>query len=212
VNLCQVSGQAGDEYFIEVTTDSASSGHNRYAVRGVTTSGSAAPVSVAGNTYMGIYANVATKLTEFYLARVPSAAAHHTLVLNFFDIGDATGEGTLTIVPPGDSNVGGTFSNCTWSGQPGGGAEGYATNTPTSPWGPKNPIPGCQITGVNKGGTIWQAQWSTVTIPIPADYKCADDDPTGCWVKIDYLFPTGAINDTTSWNAFLLGDPVRLVK
>jgi hypothetical protein len=211
VDLCQVNGQAGDEYFIEVTTDSASSGHNRYAVRGVTTSGSAAPVSVAGNTYMGIYANVGQRLTQFYLARVPTAAAHHTLVLNFFDIGDASGEGTLTIVPPADSNVGSTFSDCTWSGTPGGGADGTSTHSMMSPWGPKNPIPGCQITGVNKSGTIWNAQWSTVMLQIPAGYTCDDSDPNGCWVKINYEFAS-ALADTTSWNAYLLGDPVRLVK
>jgi Putative Flp pilus-assembly TadE/G-like len=218
VDLCPgpIAGQAGDEYFIEVTTDANSSGHNRYAVRGVTTSGSAAPVSVAGNTYMGIYANVAAQLTRFYLARVPSAAAHHTLVLNFFDIGDATGQGTLTIVPPADATVNGTplsaFSDCTWSGLNGSGAKGFDFSTPLSPWGPPGPISGCQITGVNDVHNNWNAQWSTVTIPIPAGYTCDDGDPNGCWVKIDYLFPTGGITDTTSWNAFLLGDPVRLVK
>jgi hypothetical protein len=214
VNLCQVSGLPGDEYFIEVQTDANSQGHNRFSLRGIPTSGPTdpEPVTVAGNTYMAIYANVASKLTEFYLARVPTAAAHHTLVLNFFDIGDASSEGTLTIVPPTDSNVGTKFNDCTWSGQPGGGAEGFATNTPVSPWGPLNPIDGCKITGVNHTGTIWQGQWSTVTIPIPADYKCDDSDPNGCWVKIDYLFPNGGITDTTSWNAFLVGDPVRLTK
>ena len=211
VNLCQVTGQAGDEYFIEVTTDSGSQGHNRYALRGVTPAGSAAPVSVAGNTYMGIYANVGSQLTQFFLARVPSAASHHTLVLNFFDIGDAAGQGTLTIVPPTDSNVGSSFSNCTWTGQPGGGATGFGAATPVSPWGPNNPIAGCQITGVNAPGTSWNAQWSTVTIPIPANYTCNDNDPNGCWVKINYQFAS-AISDTTSWNAYLLGDPVRLVK
>ena len=210
-DLCQVSGQAGDEYFIEVTTDAGSQGHNRYSVRGVTGSGSAAPVTVAGNTYMGIYANVGQQLTQFYLARVPTAAAHHTLVLNFFDIGDASKPGTLTIVPPTDSNVGTSFSNCTWTGDIGGSATGYASNTAVSPWGPNNPISGCQITGVNAPGTSWNGQWSTVTVPIPANYSCRDDDTNGCWVRINYQFQ-GAISDTTSWNAYLLGDPVRLTK
>ena len=50
-----------------------------------------------------------------------------------------------------------------------------------------------------------------VTIPIPGGYECNDDDQQGCWVKIKYQF-TGGISDTTSWNAFLLGDPVRLVR
>ncbi len=54
--------------------------------------------------------------TQFYLTRVPTAAAGHTLVLNFFDIGDASSEGTLGIVPPSDSNLGSNFSGCKWTG------------------------------------------------------------------------------------------------
>ena len=61
------------------------------------------------------------------------------------------------------------------------------------------------------GGANWNAQWSTVQIPIPANYSCNDADPQGCWVTINYLF-AGGVNDTTSWNAYLLGDPVRLTQ
>ncbi len=212
VTLCSVSGNAGDEYFIQVSTDQPSRGHNRFALRGAGSGGSAAPVNVAGNAYMGMYANVGASLTQFYLTRVPTAAAGHTLVLNFFDIGDASSEGTLTMVPPSDSNLGSSFSNCKWTGTSGQGALGYANNTKSAPWGPgDNPIPNCTITGVNHSGTTWNGQWSTVTIPIPGNYTCTDGDPQGCWVKINYQF-AGGVQDTTSWNAYLLGDPVRLIK
>ena len=118
----------------------------------------------------------------------------------------------LQVVPPSDSNIVGDFDNCQWTGNSTSGALGYASNTPTAPWGPLTPIPNCLITGVNGGGgTVWNAQWSTVTIPIPNNYKCNDSDPQGCWLKINYLFG-GGVNDTTSWNAYLLGDPVRLVQ
>ena len=52
---------------------------------------------------------------------------------------------------------------------------------------------------------------STVTIPIPFGYTRQDRDPEGCWLKLNYLF-AGGVSDTTSWNAFLLGDPVRLTQ
>lgn len=213
VTLCTVTGNAGDEYFIEVSTDSQSQGHNRFSLRGVTTSGGAAPVDIAGNAYMGIYANVGSnQLTQFNLVRVPSAGAGHTLQLNFFDIGDAASGsvGTLTIVPPSDSNVGSTFGGCQSTTSAGTGALGFASNTPTAPWGTLSALPNCQITNVNNGGT-WNGQWITVTIPIPANYTCNDSDPKGCWTKINYQF-TGGITDTTSWNASLLGDPVRLTQ
>ncbi len=92
-----------------------------------------------------------------------------------------------------------------------GSALGFAANTPVNPWGNPTAIDPCVITGVNDNSANWNAQWSTVTIPIPSNYTCNDSDSNGCWVKINYVF-TGGINDTTSWNAFLLGDPVRLVQ
>ena len=114
-------------------------------------------------------------------------------------------------MPPTDSNVGGTFSGCNWTGASGSGAVGYDFSTQAAPWGPLTPIAGCAISGVNDVHKNWNAQWSTVTIPIPTNYTCNDGDPKGCWLRINYQF-TGGVQDTTSWNAFLVGDPVRLVK
>ncbi len=205
--LCTVNAAAGDNYFIQMTTDTASAGHNRFSLRGVVPNSSTpAPVNIAGNAYMGIYANAGARLTQFYLARVPSAAAGHTLVLNFFDIGDASSVGSLQVSPPADGNVGADFAGCQWTG-----SQGSTLNTPTSPWGAFLSLPNCLISGVNDGSSTWNGQWITVTIPMPANYTCADADPNGCWVTINYNF-AGAVNDTTSWNAYLIGDPVRLVK
>jgi hypothetical protein len=206
MSLCQVNAAAGDQFFIEVSTDARSTGHNRFALRAVIpNSNTPAMANIAGNAYMGIYANVGSRLTEFYLARIPSAAAGHTLVLNFYDIGDASSPGTLKVVPPPDSNVGPSFPGCKWTG-----SSGSALNTPLQPWGTPGDLPSCLITGVNAGG-VWNGQWITVTIPMAANYSCNDGDPNGCWVKIDYNFQ-GGVDDTTSWNAFLLGDPVRLTQ
>ena len=113
--------------------------------------------------------------------------------------------------PPSDSDVGASFSGCAWTGNASTGALGSGANTPAAPWGPLTPISDCVITGVNDNHANWNAQWSSVTVPIPAGYTCNDSDPQGCWLKINYQF-SGGINDTTSWNAYLLGDPVRLVK
>jgi Flp pilus assembly protein TadG len=212
-SLCTVNGAQGDEYFIQVQTDNGG-GSNHFAMRGVN-GANPAPVTIAGNTYMGMYANVGTQLTKFYLVRVPSAAKGHTLVLNFYDIGDADSQGTLQVIPPTDatgSNIsGGVFNNgCQWTGDASG-SIGFAANTQHAPWGDLSPITNCKITGVNAPGTTWNAQWSTVTVPIPNDYACNDGDPQGCWLTINYQF-AGPVHDVTSWTAALLGDPVRLVK
>src|SRR4051794_3227946 len=213
--LCTVTGNAGDEYFIQVQTDNGA-GSNHFALRGVTSGNSAANVTVAGNTYMGMWANVGSnQLTKFYLVRVPSAAKGHTLVLNFYDIGDANSQGTLQVVPPseatGNNISGGIFnSGCTWTGNSSSGAFGASNNSPGPPWGTPTDLANCKITGVNGVGT-WNAQWSTVAVQIPSDYTCDDGGTNGCWFTIDYQF-NGQVHDVTSWTAALLGDPVRLVK
>ena len=149
--------------------------------------------------------------------RLPTASKGHTLVLNLYDIGDANDgvTGTLQVIPPPDSNVGATFGNtCRWTGDSVNGAIAYAANTQTPPWGPldsSHTITACKITNVNDVHAHWNAQWSTVQIPIPANYSCNDGSPQGCWVTINYLF-NGVVHDVTSWNAFLLGDPVRLTQ
>ena len=158
--LCNVTGQAGDEYFIQVSTDAASQGHNRFSLRA--SGGTAGQVAVAGNAYMGIYANVGgNQLTQFYLARVPTAASGHTLVLNFFDIGDASSQGTLQVIPPADAKTNSgpltRFTGCQWTGNASG-AIGFANNTPTAPWGNLTPLDNtCTVPGVNAPGTTWNA-------------------------------------------------------
>jgi hypothetical protein len=51
----------------------------------------------------------------------------------------------------------------------------------------------------------------TVDVPIPDDYDCDDDVGTGCWIKVRAAF-NGPVNDTTTWSAAILGNPVRLVE
>lgn len=201
--LCTISGSAGQDYFVQVKGNATGAGHNRFAIR-ARNAGTA--VSISGNTKMGVYANAALGTnTEFYLARILPSAASHTLKLSLFDIGDGSGvTGTLTIKPPTDSNVGGSFSGCKYTPPPGNSTPPYGTLTPTSG--------NCAITGVTQ--SQYNGQWIEVDIPIPANYACTYTDPFGCWVKINYLFngPSGYLNDTTSWSAVLDGDPVRLVK
>ncbi len=54
--------------------------------------------------------------TQFYLTRVLPGEAGKTLVLNFFDTGDASQAGDLAVLPPPDSNVtGGVFADCLYT-------------------------------------------------------------------------------------------------
>jgi hypothetical protein len=52
-----------------------------------------------------------------------------------------------------------------------------------------------------------------VSIQVPPDYECEDLVVAACWATLEFNYGAGgAPTDTTSWQANILGDPVRLVE
>jgi Flp pilus assembly protein TadG len=215
VRICSVASPIQGTYFLQVQTSTKISGaaapvgggSNRYAIRtglgGNFTSSN--NLKLYGNQKMGIYANATGADTRFYLTRVLPGEAGHTLVLNFFDTGDASQAGNITVLPPPDSNLpGGTFPDCEYTKPPG--------NSTGPPWGTYIATTSdCQITGVISSS--YNGQWVTVQVPIPADYTCNATDPLGCWTRLRFSYPAGtSVTDTTTWSAFMVGDPVRLIQ
>ena len=230
-NLCHISGAAPGKYFVQVRSalpmqsppsilnlsksedptpeNQSLAGQNRYSLRVVThnTSNYAPGVKVYAETHLPIYSNVLNNANQtplFYLARLlpGGGASGRILQLRFYDIGDVSG-GTTTIIvsPPGD--IGGTPPTCTWTANGGG-------NFPT------DGIPsGCQVSGITSNnypagynGTLIEAN-----IKVFGDYTCNTGDPLGCWFKIQMTYTNGTqANDTTTWDANIGGDPVRLIK
>jgi Putative Flp pilus-assembly TadE/G-like len=189
-------------------------GYNRYALRAgwgvapTTSSGihtnslnpNSTGVSISATRDLPIYANAGdTASPTFYLARItPTAGSGRTLLLNFYDIGDVGGGGSVNfaILAPGDSNYSGGFPTCTY----------HRDNAPA-----EVTAAGCTIPSMTTG--VYNGRIVTVTIPIPANYTCTFADPVGCWIKVRMTYTTGtAPNDTTTWSATLAGDPVRLVE
>jgi hypothetical protein len=121
--------------------------------------------------------------------RLPSGSGGRRLALSFFDIGDASAAGQLHIVAPADSGV--TFSGCSGIGPQTTGLEDCIIDASSS----------------------FNGRWQKVSVPIPNGYTCNDGDPNGCWVKIRYEYGSGTVvQDTTTWEASIEGDPVRLVE
>ena len=171
VTLCSLSSVPKDATLaIQVKTNGngvdTASGHNRFSLRGYSTSSTTAKnsLSISAFNKMAVYANVqgGVGTTKFFLTRVPSTAAGQTLNVSLFDIGDITGTGTIKFVAPSESGV--TFSNCR--------AVGVVNST----------ISNCQFTA----GSAFQGKWQNVYIPIPSTYHCSDTLATGCWVKLWY--------------------------
>jgi hypothetical protein len=209
--LCTVNNPQVGTYFLQIETNTKidgsaapfGGGANRYALRaamgGSTQTGN---VQIYGNGRIGIYANSPAANTTFYLARVLPGAKGRTLVMNFFDVGDAAQAGAITVLPPTDANVGGAFAGCTYTPPPG--------NSTGPPWGTQtSTLSGCRIDNVSSAS--FNGQWVQFRIPIPDTYSCNYNDPFGCWIRVNFAFPA-AVQDTTTWSAQLTGDPVRLIQ
>jgi Flp pilus assembly protein TadG len=188
------SGSTSHKVFTQMGDDTSvgGQGNNRFAMRiAGAPNGS---MSVAGWQAMSIYMNYTGATARFNLVRVIPAAATKTLVLTFFDVGDASQAGTIRILPPTDSNLPSTIPACLASGV----VNGILTD--------------CQLNNVSSGAGF-NGRTQTIKIPIPNGYTCHSTNVGGCWFRVQFSFPsTGVPNDTTTWTAIVSGDPVRLIK
>lgn len=167
-------------------------GNNRWALR--VRGPQRAAVSISGWDHMGVYANYSGSKQTFNLVRVVPAAATKTLNIGFFDVGDASNAGTITIQGPSDSNLPANLSSCT-----GGGAvvTGALSN--------------CRLNNVSSGSG-YQGKWQYINVPIPSNYTCNVQFAGGCWFRVTFDWTGSAPNDTTTWTARIDGDPIRLIE
>jgi len=215
VTVCSIPNAPVGDYYLQVRTNHRPSnpanrnipvseavrydptvntgGHNRFSIRV-----DGGTVGVFGSGRLPIYVNSnATTTPTFHLARVtPGGAQGRNLKLQFFDIGDVgNGSVTMRVIPPPDSNIGSNFSGCSYR------VNGVSQGTTST----------CTL--ANMSGGSYQGGLVDVTIPIPNNYSCSYQTATGCWVKVQMSFNSGATpTDTTTWTAAIDGDPVRLVE
>jgi Putative Flp pilus-assembly TadE/G-like len=194
--LCTIPISHGGVYPLRVMIsdpgDLDQRGLNRWSLR-ASTSGGPDP-TVYGLGDMSIYANVDGTIgnTVFYLAEVAEVHAGKTLVIELWDPGDAQGNHAVEILDPF-----GVMPPCEW-----GKAEHKGNTNPK----PTNFTSESQCRIATSGGKFnnWLV---TIRVDLPDDYVCAAD----CWWKINYDYP-GETTDTTTWSAYIEGNPVRLVE
>ena len=176
-------------------------GHNRFALRAgwngtPTVNGYGTGLGLAAAGRLPIYVNAAQANTDFYLARITPDYAGKTLQLSLWDIGDVGGTpGTadMTIKTPTDALNPPT--TCAFT-RDGGAMVGVT-------------VSGCKVSGVTSGN--YNGRIVQVTMNVPANYTCSTTDPNGCWFKINIQY-NGTPQDTTTWSATVIGDPVHLIK
>jgi Flp pilus assembly protein TadG len=177
-------------------------GFNAFAIRAVVAPGLEQAVSVSGYGSMPIFANAPAAQTEFYLLRVLPGAAGQFISFEFFDAADATGNGTVRVIPPADAT--GSIQTDPFPGRcktryPAVN-QGWTTMATTN----------CSnaISNANNNGKVQE-----ISIPIPTDYSCDYESLLGCWYRVAITFGAGSlVNDFTTWDAEIVGDPVRLIE
>lgn len=195
--LCRVAGSVPPgRYLLRVQTAGNGADANRYAIE-IGASSTTKP-RVAGYGDMSMYNNIAAGTARFYLAEVAPEHKGKTLELKLYDPGEVAGNPVMKIIAPSGS----TAPSCTG-----------ITDSPSSTFTSGTTLSPCQFQTAVNGGARYNGYWITLRIPIPNGYSCIPGrtDAAGCWWKVEYAIGAQA-NDTTTWTAQILGDPVHLVE
>lgn len=191
------TGDAGT-YVVQVRhVDSGSTvdraGLNRYSIRAT---GAQTNLFALGD--FSIYNNADISTTEFFLAEVPDYYAGKTLVIELYDPGESSQNGTLQVIAANDLVFAGDCTVFESSGN----APVYGSGSPATP---------CQelVTPQEYNG-----RWLKFHVVLPDTYSCdVTASPFGtqsCWWKMNYVY-TSSVNDTTTWTAYIIGNPIHLV-
>ncbi|MEX1037640.1 MAG: pilus assembly protein TadG-related protein [Acidimicrobiia bacterium] len=186
--------QSGDGYILQVrhldpgnTTNRA--GLNRYGVRA--NGGAGTNLFALGD--FSIYNNFSGSTTSFHLAEVPTYYHGKTFVVELFDAGESAANGTLQVIDP----TGSVFDD--------GECRIYSRNNPASNWSLQTTISAggdCQEL-VTPGE--YNDRWLKFEMDLSPTYSC-----TNCWWKMNYVY-TSPVNDTTTWRAYMIGNPIHII-
>ncbi len=161
---------------------------------------------IYGNGRMTVYNNLAYSasnggIQQFYLAKIDQATgAGKTALIDLFDAGDISGNGTLQVLSPDGGTPHPVNFNYTTDSN-------CVNQTGTSPCGPH--------TGVSQFVTTYNSNqatnntWLRISIPLASTYGSSGLWRGGWW-QIQYTVTSGG-NDTTTWQVSVQGNPVHLV-
>ena len=169
---------------LEEPSEGNYSGLNRYSLR----------VNAGSRLYglgdFSIYNNSSGTATQFYVAEVADWYKGKTFVIELFDPGESANTGSLEMIAPD----GGVFDD--------GACRIYTRNSVSSPWALQSTPSQCSES-VSPGE--YNNRWLKFEMDLPSDYSC-----TACWWRVNYNYPS-SVNDTTTWRAYVVGNPVHLI-
>lgn len=171
------------------------SGLNRYSIRSTTGS-----LFALGD--FSLYNNVPGSTSSFFLAEVPSYYNGKTFVVEMYDPGEFSGSGTAQLEmwhSASDTDPGVVFN--------GGECRIYSRDNVTDPWNHQQTISaGNECEELVSSGE-YNRRWLKFEIDLPTTYSCTSD----CWWKVNYRYPGGGVQDTTTWRAYMIGNPIHII-
>lgn len=187
--MCRINNPVPGIYVLRTQNGGNSlGGSNHYAILAASNTVSP-PVRVYAVNSMSIFTNAPSGTATVYIAEVDPVHAGKTLELVFYDPGEGAGNANMTVLaPPGVSGY-----TCNW--------------TATDSVSPSNATSGssCTIATTIGGNAQFNGEWITMEIVIPTSYTCTTD----CFWKMNLALNTS--HDRTTWEARIIGNPVRLV-
>jgi len=190
--LCTFTPTEPGIYPVEVRTSGiphikdAGGGSNSFSIRAVSTATNQ-PVVYALNR-MSVMVPAADDVTsgggsaQLYLASLSSVWAGHTIVLDVFDPGDATGGNVdlQLLAPPSGAPAspptGGDALPCNYSAP-----SPIRGEVPTDLSSSTCEI---QVKSSNRGMAIYNGEWLRISLAVPLTYSCSTD----CWWTLRYSF------------------------
>ncbi len=190
--LCRITNipGSGGIFILRVNNGGNIGGSNSYSILADSQNFSSSnPTRVYSLNEMSIFTNAPSGNATVYIAEVDPVHANKILELVFYDPGETSGNGTMTVIPPpGVSGI-----SCSWTA-----TNNHPPNAPTS----GNT---CAINTSSSGNSQYNAEWITMQIQIPGNYTCSTD----CFWKMNLALNTA--HDRTTWEARVIGNPVALV-
>ncbi|MGZ8785549.1 MAG: hypothetical protein ACXW1Y_08310, partial [Acidimicrobiia bacterium] len=173
------------------SADAGWSGLNRYSVRA--TGGA----RLYGLGDMSLYNNATGTISNFYLAEVSDIYSGKDFVVELYDPGEANPGGWVEIKSPNGPGSWTNYSSCRMSVRT---SEAAAWSSPTT-------LTPCRFFANNNGGANdYNGDWIKLEMTL-SSYACG----ANCWWKLNYNYSNN-VNDTTTWKAYIVGNPVHLLK
>lgn len=138
--------------------------------------------------------------STFPFVQVPADYAGRTIHFEFYDIGDANEDGTVTL----RSDWGPTTAA--------GGSCTYRISQDGTSFGPTQTAVGCQM----PARAVYDAKLVAFDWTVPSTYNCFPSSQlrsAGCWAYVQMFYPANSVpDDFTTWTLDMPGYPIRLTK